>query len=154
MCIVKFPTYSAPLKIIQSDLSHHTILFGRLPILRLFSFACELMLQLFGVRTLDKRRSCLYAATLDAQRERVGTSRGKARPFEPLGVPFDSLQPSERFPIQDGGRNSQTKDYLTLAPHKIRLHCRLACNLVFKRLLIRICIPRFTSYISAAFPLD
>ena len=42
-----------------------------------------------------------------------------------LGVPFDSLQPSERFPIQDGGRNSRTKDYLALAPHIIRLPCRL-----------------------------
>ena len=27
-----------------------------------------------------------------------------------LAVPFDSLQPSEYFAIQDGGRNSRTKD--------------------------------------------
>ena len=38
-----------------------------------------------------------------------------------LGVPFDSLQPSARFRIQDGGRNSGTQDYVVLAAHKIRL---------------------------------
>ena len=42
-----------------------------------------------------------------------------------LGVPFDLLQPSEHFPIQDGGHNLRTKDYLALAPHKIRLYCWL-----------------------------
>ena len=41
------------------------------------------------------------------------------------GVPFDSLQPCERLPIQDGGHNSRTKDYSALARHKIRLHCKL-----------------------------
>ena len=35
-----------------------------------------------------------------------------------LSVPFNSLQPSALFPIQDGGRNSRTKDYSALAPHK------------------------------------
>ena len=38
-----------------------------------------------------------------------------------LGVPFDSLQPSACFRIQDGGRNSGTQDYVVLAAHKIRL---------------------------------
>ena len=38
-----------------------------------------------------------------------------------LGVPFDSLQPSARFRIQDGSRNSGTQDYVVLAAHKIRL---------------------------------
>ena len=42
-----------------------------------------------------------------------------------LGVPFDSLQPSARFRIQDGGRKSRTKDYAALAPHKICLQCTL-----------------------------
>ena len=42
-----------------------------------------------------------------------------------LGVPFDSLQPSARFRIQDGDRNSRTQDYAVLAAHKIRLQCRL-----------------------------
>ena len=41
------------------------------------------------------------------------------------GVPFDSLQPSARFRIQDGGRNSRTQDYAVLAAHKIRLQFRL-----------------------------
>ena len=41
------------------------------------------------------------------------------------GVPFDSLQPCKRLPIQDGGHNSRTKDYSALARHKIRLHCKL-----------------------------
>ena len=38
-----------------------------------------------------------------------------------LGVPFDSLQSSARFRIQDGSRNSGTQDYVVLAAHKIRL---------------------------------
>ena len=42
-----------------------------------------------------------------------------------LGVPFDSLQPSARCRIQDGGRTSRTQDYVVLAAHKIRLQCRL-----------------------------
>ena len=36
-----------------------------------------------------------------------------------LGVPFDSLQPSARCRIQDGGRTSRTQDYVVLAAHKI-----------------------------------
>ena len=38
-----------------------------------------------------------------------------------LGVPFDSLKPSARFRIQDGGVNSGTQDYVVLLGHKIRL---------------------------------
>ena len=66
-------------------------------------FESRTSLNLFGVRTLDKCRSCLYAAILDDYITGEGWDKSNR---------VDSLQPSTRFFSQDGGCNSRTKDYL------------------------------------------
>ena len=58
---------------------------------------------------------CLTVEGLDESRKGRGGGGGGEEILQPvilsIGVPVDLLQPSARFPIQDGGRNSRTKDY-------------------------------------------